>query len=396
MQLDSGRRRDAGHDRDPGPGGRAAASRPGPRQLNIIGGELERRQLVGQRDHHPRARRSGYNPNVGVEPVPRRRRHTPTAHALQNAIDARGRRAAWSCSRRGPTTRTCVMWKRIILQGVGPGGIIGAHELQTRAPEDARFTVQGSVLDGRFFQDPASRPRGTPSSTPRPYAGVDATHPVPRGRQHHGRRLRSHDGAYSNGLGAAPDRRHRPPDSAAARAPAASSCRPTRTTSGSRTTSSRATAASSPAAIGVGPARTTTDVGSHNFNVKMLRNRVLGSGGLTAQAASGSSTARTTTRSRTASSARTTASSTAAASPTGVSARRVDPRQPGLLQHVVDSGGGIVDLARGALSADVLGDRLRQRRHRAEPDPEQHARATTAAGSSSRTPTATGSASATT
>jgi hypothetical protein len=38
------------------------------------------------------------------------------------------------------------------IQGLGPGGIIGAHEFQGRDPEDPRFNIKGSIVDGRFFQ----------------------------------------------------------------------------------------------------------------------------------------------------------------------------------------------------------------------------------------------------
>ena len=48
------------------------------------------------------------------------------------------------------------MWKPLKIQGLGPGGIIGAHELQARDPEDPRFHVLGSVIDGRFFQQNAT------------------------------------------------------------------------------------------------------------------------------------------------------------------------------------------------------------------------------------------------
>ena len=47
------------------------------------------------------------------------------------------------------------MWKPLKIQGLGPGGIIGAHELQGRDPEDPRFNIKGSVIDGRFFQQNA-------------------------------------------------------------------------------------------------------------------------------------------------------------------------------------------------------------------------------------------------
>jgi hypothetical protein len=42
--------------------------------------------------------------------------------------------------------------KPLKIQGLGPGGIIGAHEFQGRDPEDPRFNIKGSIVDGRFFQ----------------------------------------------------------------------------------------------------------------------------------------------------------------------------------------------------------------------------------------------------
>jgi hypothetical protein len=72
-------------------------------------------------------------------------------HILQNAIDGA---AAGSLLVLSPGTynENVVMWKPLKLQGLGPGGIIGAHEAATTAPEDPRFDVPGTIIDGRYFQ----------------------------------------------------------------------------------------------------------------------------------------------------------------------------------------------------------------------------------------------------
>jgi large repetitive protein len=72
-------------------------------------------------------------------------------HALQDAIDSAPAGSLLVLSP-GTYNENIVMWKPLKLQGLGPGGIIGAHELQSTAPEDPRFQVLGTVLDGRYFQ----------------------------------------------------------------------------------------------------------------------------------------------------------------------------------------------------------------------------------------------------
>jgi hypothetical protein len=100
-------------------------------------------------------------------------------HVLQNAIDGA---AAGSLLVLSPGTynENLVLWKPLKLQGLGPGGIIGAHELQARDPEDPRFHVLGSVVDGRFFQQNATVYDATVAAHA-PYAGVNTNHPVLRG-----------------------------------------------------------------------------------------------------------------------------------------------------------------------------------------------------------------------
>ena len=219
--------------------------------------------------------------NAGVQPSRRRQRPgaVPPAnpHALQNAIDGA---AAGSLLVLSPGTynENVIMWKPLILQGLGPGGIIGAHELQTRAPEDPRFNVPGSVIDGRFFR--RTRPRGQPprvAHAPLRRRRRDA--PGPARRRHHRRWRQSTGRPTRTALGAARIDGIGPAPAAAARAPAASSCRPTPTTLQITNNVLESNGGSSPAAIGLGEPYATT---ATTTNVsRSLRNRVLGSGGLT-------------------------------------------------------------------------------------------------------------------
>ena len=177
------------------------------------------------------------------------------------------------------------MWKPLKLQGLGPGGIIGAHELQARAPEDPRFHVHGHghrrpLLPGANASTRRARTRRAP------YAGVDAAPPGARAAptspsvatvdhrlRHRRRRHRCASTRRASTASALMTGRRR-------RAPAASSCRPTPTTPRSPTTCSRTTAASSPAASAVGQpyrttARTTTTTSTIPYD------RLIGNGGLT-------------------------------------------------------------------------------------------------------------------
>jgi hypothetical protein len=70
-----------------------------------------------------------------------------------------------------------LLWKPIILQGVGPGGIVGAHEFQARDPEDPRFHVLGTIIDGRYFKQHADAFTATVGANA-PYAGVTPAAPV--------------------------------------------------------------------------------------------------------------------------------------------------------------------------------------------------------------------------
>lgn len=74
---------------------------------------------------------------------------------IQSAIDAA---TAGSLIVLSPGTynENLLVWKPLKIQGLGPGGIIAAHELGARAPEDPRFNIKGSVIDGRFFSQNAT------------------------------------------------------------------------------------------------------------------------------------------------------------------------------------------------------------------------------------------------
>jgi hypothetical protein len=77
------------------------------------------------------------------------------AHALQTAIDGAAAGSLLVLSP-GVYNENVLSWKPLKIQGLGAGGIIGAHELQARDPEDPRFHVVGSVIDGRYLADNAA------------------------------------------------------------------------------------------------------------------------------------------------------------------------------------------------------------------------------------------------
>ncbi|MFU8874374.1 hypothetical protein [Micromonospora sp. SL4-19] len=106
------------------------------------------------------------------------------AHALQNAINSAAPGSLLVLSS-GVYNENVLLWKPLKLQGLGPGGIIGAHELQARDPEDPRFNVAGTVIDGRYFQQNVADYDATIRNNS-PYAGVtgnglSGAHPVLRG-----------------------------------------------------------------------------------------------------------------------------------------------------------------------------------------------------------------------
>ena len=90
---------------------------------------------------------TGYNPPVVNVPA---WNGTGNRHAIQNAVDSA---AAGSLLVLSPGTyyENVVMWKPVKLQGLGVGGTFGAENLQATTPGDPRFSIPGSVIDGRFF-----------------------------------------------------------------------------------------------------------------------------------------------------------------------------------------------------------------------------------------------------
>jgi hypothetical protein len=124
---------------------------------------------------------TGYNPQVIVAAPP----SLANPHALQNAINAANAIASPPTPplvvlRAGVYQENVVVSKPIKLQGLGPGGIVGAAEFQDRQPDDPRFNIQGTTIDGRFFKDNEAAWDATVNALP-PLAGVNSTHPVLRG-----------------------------------------------------------------------------------------------------------------------------------------------------------------------------------------------------------------------
>jgi hypothetical protein len=102
-----------------------------------------------------------------------------SATALQDAINAAAP-GSLLVLKPGVYNENVLVWKPLKIQGRGPGGIVGAHELLARDPEDPRGLVQGTTVDGRYFQQNTSTFDST-INTYGGFAGVDATHPVLRG-----------------------------------------------------------------------------------------------------------------------------------------------------------------------------------------------------------------------
>jgi hypothetical protein len=114
-----------------------------------------------------------YNPTVVNVGPP------STAHAIQAAVDGA---AAGSLLvlQPGVYRENVIVHKPLKLQGLGPGGIVGANEPANRPPDDARFNFPGTVIDGRFFQDDRSAWTAKVASLGS-LAGVDTAHPVLEG-----------------------------------------------------------------------------------------------------------------------------------------------------------------------------------------------------------------------
>ncbi len=129
----------------------SATFTPGPKQLSIItsNGNGAVSSVNGITLHVLSPAIGGapaYNPGVVNVPAP-----TFDGTQLQTAIDGAAPGSLLVLSP-GTYNENILLWKPLKLQGLGPGGIIGAHELQGRDPEDPRFNIPGTIIDGRFFQ----------------------------------------------------------------------------------------------------------------------------------------------------------------------------------------------------------------------------------------------------
>src|SRR5205823_4051704 len=157
--------------------------RPGPKQLTITTADVNGgvSSVNGITLHVMGTNGTGtnavtYTPNVVNVPPPAFT--GPNAHALQNAIDSAPAGSLLVLSQ-GTYNENVLVWKPLKIQGLGPGGIVGAHELLARDPEDPRAHVLGSIVDGRYFPENAPTYDAAVAAHG-PYAGVDATHPVLR------------------------------------------------------------------------------------------------------------------------------------------------------------------------------------------------------------------------
>jgi hypothetical protein len=228
-----------------------------------------------------------YNPPVVNVPAPAIT--GPNAHALQNAVDSAAAGSLLVLSP-GVYNENVVAWKPLKIQGRGPGGIVGAHELQARDPEDPRFHVVGSVIDGRYFAENAAGFDATVAAHG-PYAGVDADHPVLRGADL--TLLAQSTGAYNLGSGI---------NSTFARARVDGVALMTGQGEGAGGLQLQAYANNTQitnnvlenngglfaGGIGIGAPYSDTNaagvsnhVGAHNYNVRIANDRLIGNGGLT-------------------------------------------------------------------------------------------------------------------
>lgn len=165
--------------------------RPGPKQLTITTANANGgvSSVNGLTIHVMGSNGTGtntvtYNPTVVNVAPPPPATGNGGAHALQNAIDSAAAGSLLVLSP-GVYNENVLMWKPLKLQGRGPGGIIGSHELQARDPEDPRFNIPGTVIDGRYFQQNATD-YDAAIAAHAPYAGVTGNgltgdHPVLRG-----------------------------------------------------------------------------------------------------------------------------------------------------------------------------------------------------------------------
>ncbi|GAB3058766.1 hypothetical protein GCM10027053_20920 [Intrasporangium mesophilum] len=159
--------------------------RPGPKQLTLVTSTANGavRSVNGITIHVLGSNTVGTStvtytpPLVQVPPPPPGAGSSPTA--LQHAIDTAVPGSLLVLDR-GVYNENVLVWKPLKIQGRGPGGIVGAHELLGRDPEDPRSLVKGTVIDGRYFQQNVPTFDST-IATYGGFAGVDAAHPVLRG-----------------------------------------------------------------------------------------------------------------------------------------------------------------------------------------------------------------------
>jgi hypothetical protein len=119
---------------------------------------------------------STYNPPVRKVADP-----TLNGHELQNALNAAGDNDLVILGA-GTYRENVLMYKPVRLQGLGPGGTVGTVEPGGAPAEDPRFNVQGSVIDGAFFQDAGNQAAWTGALTAAGgLAGVGTGHPVLEG-----------------------------------------------------------------------------------------------------------------------------------------------------------------------------------------------------------------------
>jgi large repetitive protein len=219
-----------------------------------------------------------YSPAVRNVPAPPPGPGTDP-HALQNTIDA-APAGALVVLRPGVYNENVVVWKPLKIQGLGPGGIVGAHELLSRDPEDPRGLVKGSVVDGRYFQQNAAAYDAVIAAHG-PYAGADASHPVLRGADvtfvaQNATAYNIPNGA--NGVWSAA--RIDGVGLMTGSGEGAGGVQLFAQNNNARITNNVLEHNGGVVAGGIGVGQPYND-GQHNWNVKILNNRVLGNGGLT-------------------------------------------------------------------------------------------------------------------
>jgi hypothetical protein len=268
--------------------------RPGPKQLtittaNVNGGvsSVNGITLHVMGTNGNGANTVAYNPPVVNVPAPAIT--GPNAHALQNAIDGAAPGSLLVLSP-GVYNENVVVWKPLKIQGLGAGGIIGAHELQARDPEDPRFHVVGSVIDGRYFAENAPAFDATVAAHGT-YAGVDADHPVLRGADL--TVLAQTTSAYNLGTGITATFAQARIDGLAlmtGQGEGAGGIQLQAYANNTQLTNNvlENNAGLFAGGIGIGapysdtnPAGVSNHVGGHNYNVKVANDRMIGNGGLT-------------------------------------------------------------------------------------------------------------------